>query len=174
VFGVSVGASQHDCELLNHASNTLRSHLELEPHKFLYHYTTQDGILGIVGRSEVWATKVHYMNDSTEFSLALKIAEDTITRGWSVRDIAALPEQPSLRLAHKLCRAIDRIANVNLFVACFCEDSDLLSQWQGYTRGSYGYSIGFDTSKLRTRAASGPFRFRLAKCIYDDATLLSG
>ena len=42
--------------------------------EILYHYTDQNGLLGIIERSEMWATKVQYMNDATEFGAVLDLA----------------------------------------------------------------------------------------------------
>ena len=37
----------------------------------LYHYTTGDALFGIVETGMLWATNLHYLNDSTEFGYAL-------------------------------------------------------------------------------------------------------
>jgi hypothetical protein len=151
-------------------SGLFKSHLATAMPEFLYHYTSQAGLIGIVQNSELWATKVHYMNDSTEFSLALDLARDVITEGWGATeilgDVNSLP--PRAKVAKQIWYAIDRITKVNIFVACFCEQSDLLSQWRGYSHGSYGYSVGFNAGKLALRATSGSFPFFLGKCIYDQ------
>ena len=44
----------------------------------LYHYTGQTGLLGIVESAELWATKIQYMNDATEFGLALGMARQEL------------------------------------------------------------------------------------------------
>jgi hypothetical protein len=41
----------------------------------LYHYTDQGGLLGIIENKELWATKVQYMNDATEFGRAVDLAK---------------------------------------------------------------------------------------------------
>src|SRR5215469_16252150 len=48
------------------------------PPDCLYHYTDQLGLLGIIEKRELWATKVQYMNDSTEFGLAVELAKTRI------------------------------------------------------------------------------------------------
>lgn len=57
--------------------------------------------------------------------------------------------------------------DVNVCVVCFCKERDLLSQWRGYSSGSYGYSIGFNTDKLNNLASSS--NFVLGYSIYDKA-----
>jgi hypothetical protein len=38
-----------------------------QPQNFvLYHYTTADGLKGIVEKDELWAASAYYLNDSTE------------------------------------------------------------------------------------------------------------
>jgi hypothetical protein len=61
----------------------------------------------------------------------------------------------------------DSSKRVNVCVVCFCEEHDLLSQWRGYSGGSYGYSLGFDTDSLNNLASSR--NFVLGRCIYDQA-----
>jgi len=38
-----------------------------KPDRPLYHYTTQEGLLGIVKKREMWATHHQYLNDTQEF-----------------------------------------------------------------------------------------------------------
>jgi hypothetical protein len=49
------------------------------------------------------------------------------------------------------------------FVACFCENGNLLSQWRAYARTA-GYSIGFDRASLAgTNAAAEPKKSNIAE-----------
>jgi hypothetical protein len=49
-------------------------------------------------------------------------------------------------------------------VACFCENGDLLSQWEGFGNGGEGFALGVSFSWLLSLANNG---FRLQKVIYD-------
>ena len=42
----------------------------------IYHYTTQAGLLGIIGNGEIWASDLRYLNDSAEYHHALKLIDD--------------------------------------------------------------------------------------------------
>jgi Protein of unknown function (DUF2971) len=130
----------------------------------LYHYTGQTGLLGIVERGELWCTKVQYMNDATEFGLALEMARTALDKM-----IEMIPGDASETARRVACmnfrRSLDGLEGINLFATCFCENGDLLSQWRGYGGGSQGYSIGFDTEILKNAVA--PHGFRLGQCIYD-------
>ena len=50
------------------------------PPEILYHYTTQEGLLGIIKDKVIWATHTQYLNDQAEFSYALRLAEEEISR----------------------------------------------------------------------------------------------
>ena len=52
-----------------------------KPPRELFHYTNQEGLLGILGNNEIWASKIQYLNDSTELGLALAIAERLLKKG---------------------------------------------------------------------------------------------
>ena len=39
-------------------------------------------------------------------------------------------------------------ANARVYLACFCTDRDLLSQWRAYGAFGGGYALGFDSSPL--------------------------
>ncbi len=40
------------------------------PDKPIYHYTSQEGLIGILRDRVLWATKIQYLSDSAEFSYA--------------------------------------------------------------------------------------------------------
>ena len=131
---------------------------------FLYHYTDQSGLLGVVHNRELWATKIHYMNDATEFSIIFEL----ITRRLDAEasKFRGLAKGPYLSTADILKKFIDLIRNVHVCVACFCKCGDLLSQWRGYSGANgYGYSIRFNTKKLKEFADKA--NFFLTQCIYD-------
>jgi hypothetical protein len=46
----------------------------------LYHYTTQEGLLGILESKSLRATWIHYLNDSREFWHAFEVAKEQIDR----------------------------------------------------------------------------------------------
>jgi hypothetical protein len=52
-----------------------------------------------------------------------------------------------------------------VFVTCFTEDRDDLSQWRGYTQPGDGYALGFDRDRLDARAHA--LGWRLVQVDYD-------
>jgi hypothetical protein len=130
---------------------------------FIYHYANQSGLLGILENRELWATKIHYLNDSTEFSYIFKMVDDLL----AMEERRASNSERN-KVATTLLSFAVANRNVNICVACFCANGDLLSQWRGYASGGYGYSIGFNAGKLTT--FSEKVNFTLGPCIYDKAT----
>jgi hypothetical protein len=137
-------------------------HFNKAPPDVLFHYTGQAGLLGIIGRAELWATKIQYMNDATEFGLALRMA-----REWLGTMISNSHHSAEKAACVQLRNSLVGLEDINIFAVCFCEKSDLLSQWRGYAGGSYGYAIGFDSDALMQVADR--CRFILGRCIYDPA-----
>jgi hypothetical protein len=46
----------------------------------LWHYTTPEGLTGIIESNSLWATDVFYLNDLTEFMYGINIARRIIIR----------------------------------------------------------------------------------------------
>lgn len=128
----------------------------------LYHYTDQNGFLGILNNNELWATKILYLNDNLEFKLALDIADEILNkkikkpRNENERNVIGMI------LSEMFMAGRDRV-----YVCSFSENGDLLSQWRGYSKGMAGYSLRFDGLNL-THIANNK-DFELSRCIYDEA-----
>lgn len=142
------------------------------PHR-VYHYTSTEGLLGILGNSQLHATDLRYLNDTSELHFGLTEmlrAYETMTQApagseslsdqlavlYGVKDwqpIGQLPLKAFLSLLRERFDPIaDAIVNsleesIVIGVACFCGEGDLLSQWRGYGIG--GYALGFDAHVLR-------------------------
>jgi Protein of unknown function (DUF2971) len=122
----------------------------------LYHYTTQEGFLGIIKSKSLWASSIRHLNDASEFNYPLdiagKIAADEKKNGKDTEEF-----ERTLRMMRGL---------LNVHVCSFSTEKDQLSQWRAYCRDSSGFSIGFDAERLRTLA--GEQDFTLDACIYDE------
>jgi hypothetical protein len=142
---------------------TFTRHVKTKPPDTLYHYTGQLGLLGITQTAELWATKIQYMNDATEFHRALSMACNQLD--VMVSDLSN--DLARKAACQKLRGSLSGLGDINIFVACFCEHGDLLSQWRGYSENSAGCSIGFDAQQLDESASRDGFI--LGRCIYDGA-----
>lgn len=137
------------------------NHVSKQPTVPLYHYTSQNGFLGIVDTKSLWATNLYYMNDATEMKHAVAVASraiDALT--------ANAQDGPSPPLGQWFKQNLANLEEFPIFSCSFSEERDLLSQWRGYT-GDCGFSLCFDPLKLQEIAAFN--EFRMVKCIYDEA-----
>ena len=126
----------------------------------LYHYTNREGLVSILNSWEIWATKIQYLNDTSEFDLALRLARNYLAEK---EPGASEEEKESIKTG---LREIDSIKQINVFVSSFSEKRDSLSQWRGYGSGNASYSIGFRSGMLKGIAKRNDFL--LAKCVYDE------
>lgn len=141
-----------------------------EVYKNLYHYTTWDGLSGILNSGNLRATHYKFLNDYSEITLfrdrlvrlilphVQKQYEELIKRSPHAK--SEIDKEGGLTLAvqydsEAFVDAQYHATGDEIYIASFCgEHSDayvnsngLLSQWRGYgARG--GYALVFDTKKL--------------------------
>ncbi len=162
-----------------------------EAYRELYHYTTVNGLLGIVSNQVLWATHIGYLND----------AEEQI--GFFERRLATLIETPAREAIVELAKmpsgksAIDKMGGSELaltslvrdlatgirstsatiyqpYVASFCgspvdgkPNDGLLSQWRGYGHDG-GYAIVFDTAALESLIRFEEREFHYLSVLWGD------
>jgi Protein of unknown function (DUF2971) len=123
----------------------------------LYHYTDAKGLIGIVDKQVLWATDAEFLNDAQELRYgraemrkALLARADELgppgTEGSADDSRATVMRSAADHLEPG--GEFARMQYHSAYVACFCEDGDLLSQWRAYGAAG-GYAIGFHTSALR-------------------------
>lgn len=127
----------------------------------LYHYTTQEGLLGIVNSRALWATSIHYLNDSTEFNYTFNLLKHQLES--KIR--ASTKRSPALY--RRVLSSLGHLKqNVTVYVGSFTEDGDSLSQWRAYTQNGIGFSLGFKDTYLSSLALGQGYQLR--KCVYDE------
>ena len=128
--------------------------------EMLYHYTSVEGLKGILDNESLWLTQIQFMNDSKEFKHAVEIAYQII-KGKKFKS-----EDRFLKYYEALENTLSVSNGARIFIFSMTENPDQLSQWRGYC-GLGGYSIGFNKSSI-LELASAQY-YRLEKCIYDDS-----
>jgi len=111
----------------------------------LFHYTTADGLKGILENDELWATSAYYLNDANEIYYGCGLFKAALDE-WIKKNTCS-EKSFSLLMARKLRewfgeRLLPKRVILPIYVACFCEEDNLLSQWRAYGQ-SGGYSLGF-------------------------------
>jgi hypothetical protein len=124
----------------------------------LFHYTTAEGLIGIVNSRCLWASNMLCLNDASEAEYPNKLILDAV--GTSSHFV---PPDHKRTFKDSLITAF---VMFEPFVTCFCENGDLLSQWRGYGGSGAGFALGFSRSWLSTLARIDYDQFRLQKVIY--------
>ena len=117
------------------------------------HYTSADGLRGIIDNHELWLTNTEFVNDTTECK--------------ALRDQKGLLDKYFSNISNKY--VIDRWNKFkcqsdkfnNYYIASFSKQSNSLGQYRDY--GSF--CIGFEAKKLVKKG------FSLFECIYDISTI---
>jgi hypothetical protein len=122
-----------------------------ETEKILYHYTSLEGLLGIIESKSIWATNILYLNDASELNYSIKLLGEEIN---NVKEKISVDDKNIGKFGffNELIENIDIFisnSKVGFFVCSFSEENDLLSQWRGYCPGGIGFSIGFKLNELR-------------------------
>lgn len=113
-----------------------------EPPEQLFHYTTSNGLLGMLGESSLWATNIRFLNDSSEIDYGRELFTETFNE---IRD-------HSKPVFHSFLDELKKIMPFTgilpVFAFCLSSEGNLLSQWRAYSESGTGYSIGFDSRRL--------------------------
>ena len=135
--------------------NLLRELLQIfsEPYNgVIYHYTSPDGVAGIIGNHEIWMSNTAFMNDTTELKMLQKsrsiFKEDDFTNKYVKRAWNNMLQQGPY--------------DTNYYMASFSKAKDLLEQWRAY--GSF--CIGFDAKRLRVKKEAA-----LYSCLYKEGDI---
>lgn len=122
----------------------------------LFHYTNAQGLKGIFDSQCLWATHAYYLNDATEILYTRELVEginDDLREKTRAGNKAILDiNSPMYAYQYFLASLSYKTRKVkpdpDVYVACFCEKDDLLSQWRSYGDKGSGYAIGFDANLL--------------------------
>ena len=136
----------------------------------VYHYTTAEGLKGIIENRCIWATNVNFLNDVSEYHHGVEIVREEIKEFQVKQETLLAAEIEPTTLASWLAKSIiagnieQQLNSIDYslwtFVASFFDSAsppteaaaidagDILEQWRAYGRDSIGFSIGFDKSEL--------------------------
>jgi hypothetical protein len=141
----------------------------VEAPETIWHYTTAQGLLGILSTDRLWASDSVFLNDAAERTYGIELMLNALA-DIETDDMPAGVTDFILGLVHPeqgiLRPWLDN--QLRLFVTCFCSKGDLLSQWRAYA-GSGGYAVGFTPpGPLPAWAQSAPHYLTLRQVIYDE------
>jgi len=116
----------------------------------LFHYTTLQGMQGILRGRNLRLGHITSFNDPNEVQYGQRLVIEILNKFLRRESDAAIRE-----FLHELLESVSVFGHWvhHAFVVCFCESETLLSQWRAYADQGRGYSLGFRFSS-ETRIAS--------------------
>ncbi len=108
----------------------------------IYHYTSPDGLIGILTEKQFYASDLFYLNDAAEGVYALELLEEICETEY--------PENEWLREGIK--KEIEKLSEKDFYsyTVSFSMGEDILGMWKYFTKGNTceGYNIAFDIERL--------------------------
>lgn len=150
--------------------------------KMLWHYTDVHGLLGILQSKQLWASSAVYLNDEQELDYGHFCLREGLSK--VANELNRCQPHPKANnsslpgdfLQWKRAELEGDIPHLHgntipeppeVYIVSFCEEGDLLSQWQGYSEGS-GYALGFDSDELIKSLKQTGTGLRLEKVQYGE------
>jgi len=128
----------------------------------LFHYTTAQGLLGILESSCLWASDLRFLNDAQEGLYAKQLLVDELER---MPNPVLQPDHRAYSHGQQAAESFDeyrrmlveeiRTSAFGVFVACFCLSGDLLSQWRAYGT-DHGYAVELSVEAIEAAATGRP------------------
>lgn len=112
----------------------------------IYHYTSAEGLRGIVESNEIWLTNTEFVNDTTECRALQEetslFVDDDFSNEYVIDQWRYFIRRPDM--------------DNNTYIASFSRGKESLEQWRAYGN----FRIGFEAEKLVKR------RLNLYECVY--------
>ncbi len=142
---------------------------ELRNDSKLCHYTTLEGALSIIQGGDLWLSHLRFSNDDEEFVYGVQL----VTNELKALAKASRADQERLELIRRIQSLIEQQREQPIFICCFCEQDNLLSQWRGYADNGGGVSIEFDAPGFRRHSGEDSSErglTRLWRVVYKEAS----
>jgi hypothetical protein len=148
------------------AENLLRqfwkSHRSSAP-EHVYHYTSAEGLCGILQSNAVWATDCRFLNDASESQVGIAKAKDTCRSRRFSSDDDRLVE-----FYRKLANNLRLESPEPNFIFSLSEREDDLTQWRTYANDGLGFTVGFSSEVLLENSQENNGEFEFSKVYYQS------
>jgi len=125
----------------------------------LYHYTTLDGLYGIIENNCIHATHISYLNDPSEE----KYFEYILNKLLNVNKEAEYTYEILYDAPYEII-----FDNYEKYIISFCELPDSLSMWNYYSKGN-GFNLGFQLNNMIDRSRKIiDFKLLETKIVYNE------
>ena len=126
----------------------------------LFHYTSIEGLLGILTKGSFYASDILSMRDQSEFRHGVVLAKTVIAELFTATNHSIAGSMLKVFETHPMLG----VGKTTFFHAvCFCSKIDVLTQWQAFS-STGGFALGLDFNKVEQSQPS--MKFILAKMLY--------
>lgn len=117
----------------------------------IWHYTSAEGLYGILTECVLHSGNILFMNDPKEFTFLFEVITNTVES--DTKNIHSDAVRTCIVNRYKeIQNSFETLKNFFVYLTCFSKQPDLLSQWRGYCPNG-GYSIGFSRKSLEKASA---------------------
>lgn len=126
--------------------------------EIFYHYTSVNGLFGIIENSCLHATHISFLNDPTEEEYFNTVLGEILSKNKIAEYTYKMLHNSSYEKVYD---------NYEKYIISFCELSDSLPMWNHYSKGN-GYNLGIRLDKVmnRTKELESVFSHKI-KIVYD-------
>ncbi|MBN9105485.1 MAG: hypothetical protein J0I14_10820 [Propionibacteriaceae bacterium] len=112
----------------------------------VFHYTSAEGLLGIIESKVLWASEASSLNDTAE-----------LNQGWEIIDkwLSGQPDSDTVSTLRYLAE-IPRTARTEVLVLSASTDPEDAGQWRNYGAEGRGYAVEIDAGLPLAAVAVGP------------------
>jgi len=129
-----------------------------QPSPDLFHYTDLNGLAEIVAKHDLWLTHALYCNDEAEMKLGVDVARSEIKQLEQTEGQANAISQ-KLSYFTELDGLLTQPRREGVYICCFCQGDDMLSQWRAYGANGNGVSICMSPNGFEDHTGLQPFGF---------------
>ncbi|NEJ95262.1 DUF2971 domain-containing protein [Rhizobium leguminosarum] len=133
----------------------------LEIPRTLFHYTSAQGLIGILGEHKIWFSDATFMNDGSETTWGINLV--TVAIDQLIADKPAEEKDAGEALKIEVGRAMEALQPV---IFCMSSRNNLLNQWRDYGKDVVPYSIEFDVQEFE-KWGGKTFPIFLTKIVYN-------
>lgn len=111
--------------------------------KYIYHYTSREGLKGILDSGKLWFSKIDCLNDKDEIFDGINLLIEN-----ALRNIDSEESDASIKkMQDSMC---ERLFQNQIFVCSFSKKADEIALWSNYTKDSksQGYNLAFTYDEL--------------------------
>lgn len=141
-INVSEEAEKMAFEVLDEVMEKYKAILMPNKGSKFYHYTTLEGLLGIIRERGIWLSDAAYLNDSHEIMDGQKYIRERISQYLSNET------DHNIRFLLKSCEGhFCDVSTVRFYIASFSRSPNLLEQWRAYSNNGSGVCIEVDFNR---------------------------